>query len=614
MPDVFHKAVQDFRGCFSQLLITSITYKLIAFIVLTPLVGILFRTILAASGHDVLSDVDIVFFFLGPLGCCCLIVAVALWLAVLALEQASLLGILAAKFVNKSPTPLAAIWYAMTHAWPVFQVTTRVVAWGLVAAAPFLAVAGLVYYSLLTEFDINYYLQERPPVFRIAVGVGIVLAIGLGAVLLRLLTGWLYALPLVLLEGVLPSQSLKESTERAAGHRGLHLRWIVAWFGLIFLLSTISTVIVGFVGHILVPSSTNSLRVLTIAVGITMLVAALGGLIVNLLSTTLFATLYFTLYSEVGSKREALQLDRLQCAGEEFKIKITRPRLAAGLIIGFFVAVLLGAWSLQSIGLEDNVLVMAHRGSSKAAPENTMAAFRQAIEDGADWIEIDVQETADGEVVVFHDSDFMKLARNPLKIWDATVEDLRDIDVGSWFDPQFSDQRVPLLTEVLDLCKGKVGVNIELKYYGHDEQLEQRVAQIVDSRDMASEILVMSLKMDGVKKMKTIRPDWNVGLLMSVSAGNLKKVDADFLAVNARFATSSIVHQAHSQEKQVFVWTVNDAPTMSQMIGRGVDGLLTDKPALARSVLQQRSEMSAPERLLLELASVLGTQPQIAEQ
>ncbi len=90
--------------------------------------------------------------------------------------------------------------------------------------------------------------------------------------------------------------------------------------------------------------------------------------------------------------------------------------------------------------------IMAHRGASVAAPENTMAAFRQAIDDGADWIEIDVQETADGEVVVSHDSDFMKLSGNPLKIWDAKLDDLSDIDIGTWVDPKYSDERVPTLS------------------------------------------------------------------------------------------------------------------------------------------------------------------------
>jgi glycerophosphoryl diester phosphodiesterase len=157
-------------------------------------------------------------------------------------------------------------------------------------------------------------------------------------------------------------------------------------------------------------------------------------------------------------------------------------------------------------------------------------------------------------------------------------------------------------------------VNIELKYYGHDKQLEQRVADIVEAHDMASQIVAMSLSADGVRKMKALRPGWKVGLLMSVYAGDLKKVEADFLAVNAAFVSRRFVREAHRNGKQVYVWTVNDAPTMSTLIGRGVDGLITDKPALARSVLEQRAKMSAPERLLLELAGIFGVTPEFAEQ
>jgi glycerophosphoryl diester phosphodiesterase len=126
--------------------------------------------------------------------------------------------------------------------------------------------------------------------------------------------------------------------------------------------------------------------------------------------------------------------------------------------------------------------------------------------------------------------------------------------------------------------------------------------------------MAMSLKMDGVRKMKSIRPTWKVGRLMSVSAGNLKKIDADFLAVNAGFATRRLIRTAHRVGKEVYVWTVNDAATMSAMMGRGVDGLLTDRPALARSVLAQRAQMSTPERLLLELAGLLGMPREIGEQ
>jgi glycerophosphoryl diester phosphodiesterase len=207
----------------------------------------------------------------------------------------------------------------------------------------------------------------------------------------------------------------------------------------------------------------------------------------------------------------------------------------------------------------------------------------------------------------------MKLAGVDLKIWDATMADLEEIDIGSWFAPEFKDERVPTLETVLDECRGKTGVNIELKYYGHDKQLEERVADLVTEHGMESEVVVMSLKAEAVEKMKAIRPNWKVGLLMSVAAGGLENINADFLAVNANFVHRPLIRSAHRQGKEVHVWTVNDALTMSTMFGRGVDNLITDKPALARSVLQQRATLSAPERLLLELAGILGVTPEIGE-
>ena len=215
--------------------------------------------------------------------------------------------------------------------------------------------------------------------------------------------------------------------------------------------------------------------------------------------------------------------------------------------------------------------------------------------------------------MVFHDSDFMKLAGVELKIWDVTLAELKGIDIGSRFAPEFQGERVPTLADVLDECRGKVGVVIELKYYGHTQQLEQRVADIVESHGMVAEVIIMSLKIDAVRKMKSLRPEWTVGLLMSVAAGDLKDSGADFLAVNAKFANRRFVSSSHRKGRNVFVWTINDAPTMSTMIGRGVDGLITDKPALAKSVLAQRAQMSPLERLLLELAGIFGVSAEIGE-
>jgi glycerophosphoryl diester phosphodiesterase len=286
--------------------------------------------------------------------------------------------------------------------------------------------------------------------------------------------------------------------------------------------------------------------------------------------------------------------------------RVTGPRLALLLLVGLVIAVLMGAWLSNGVATRDEVAVIAHRGAAGKAPENTLASVRQAVEDGADWIEIDVQETADGEVVVIHDSDFMKLAGKDLKVWDAKLAEIDRIDVGSWFDPSFATERVPTLGDVLAAARGKAKVVIELKYYGYDQDLERRVVQIVEDAGMASAVAVMSLKYKGIQKIRALRPDWTIGLLSAKGVGDLTKLDADFLAVNQGMATPGFVRRAQAAGKQVFVWTIDDPVSMSRMISIGVDGIITDEPELARQVLAQRASLSSVERLLLHTAVLLG--------
>ena len=163
---------------------------------------------------------------------------------------------------------------------------------------------------------------------------------------------------------------------------------------------------------------------------------------------------------------------------------------------------------------------------------------------------------------------------------------------------------MPTLAEVLALCKDRIGVNIELKYYGHERRFEQSVAEIVEAAGMDDQVVVMSLSLDGIRAMRGVRPDWTLGLLSSVALGNLARLDVDFLALNGRAATRRLIRHAHAQGKQVYVWTINDAVGMHSMFGRGVDGVITDEPALAVSVLQQRAELEPSQRLLMQLADL----------
>ena len=319
-----------------------------------------------------------------------------------------------------------------------------------------------------------------------------------------------------------------------------------------------------------------------------------------------FAYLVMMLYQRNGPGFDAKLIQGTQEGGQRNAFNLTLPRIAMALVIGLVVSGLTGASLLSDIQTQDKFTIVAHRGAAGKAPENTLAAVQQAIEDKADWIEIDVQETADGKVVVIHDSDFMKLAGNEIKVWDATLAQMGDIDIGSWFDPSFSAERVPTLREVLETARGKAKVVIELKYYGHDQKLEQRVVDIVEAAGMIDETAIMSLKYDAVRKVRVLRPDWKIGLLSATAIGELSNLDTDFLAVATGMVSAGFVRRAHEAGKQVFVWTVNDPISMSSMMSLGVDGIITDEPDMARKVLADRAELSSVERLLIHTALLFG--------
>ncbi len=612
---LFHDCLHDLRVGWKDLCVTDLLYKIVAFALLTPLVGLLYRVLLGLSGRTVLADEDILHFLLGPVGWVTLIALSAISIAIIALEMAALMVIALGAKRDLRVRARAALFFAAPQSLDTINVAARIVIRVVLIALPFLAVGGLVYLWLLTEFDINFYLQEKPKAFWWAAALIGTILLAMAIVLLRMTISWVFALPLVLFEDVSPRDAMRISRERAAGHRPKIAGVIVAWLVIITVLSGLATALVGLLGRLIVPRATGSVPLLVLAVGGMLLLLGAVNLITTLMSNTTFAVVMVNLYRRIANPDEIDVQKMIPAATPKTAAvyQMSRWKIAAACLACASIAAIVGAVFAQSIQLEDHATITAHRGASADAPENSLAAVQRAIDDGTDWVEIDVQESKDGVVMVVHDSDLKKLGGSNLKIWEATAEQLRQVDIGSKFSPEFADQRVPTLEEVLKVCKGNVKLNIELKYYGHDEKLEQRVAELVEAHDMQDDIIIMSLKYDAVKKMKKLRPNWTVGLLTAVAIGDLTTQDqADFLAVSMDLATRKFIRAVHAADKKVFVWTVNQPISISSMAGRGVDSIITDKPALARRVLMDRKELSTIERLLIELAEVFGVERQAA--
>ncbi|MDX1381233.1 MAG: glycerophosphodiester phosphodiesterase family protein [Xanthomonadales bacterium] len=580
--------------------------------VLLPMTAALLRLAVSLSGEPALSDQDILFFVLSPGGFLAFVLLGSLFSIIVFLGHAAMLVVAVTVPGGKPATARQALLFLARRFAGLFELALRILLRVLLNLLPFALAAWLLYRLLLTEFDINYYLSTKPREWLLAIAGGGLLVAACAANLLRLFANWLLCLPLLLFSGCAPREALTQSRATLRGHRTAILGWLVAWLLAGTVLATAATGAVALAGNFVIPLAADTVDALLLALGLFSFLGFLLSFGVSLAASTWLSLFIVRVCNALGLQWTHRPADS---APDRARPLLANRRLVVlGLAGGFCVAVLLAWLLVQRLPFATDTRVMAHRGASGSAPENTLAAIRGAIDSGADWVEIDVQETADGRIAVIHDSDLKKIGGSPLTVAGATLAQLQQVDIGSWFHPRFADQRVPSLEEVLALCRDRIGVNIELKYYGREKQLEQRVVDIVEAAGMTGQVMFMSLSYAGIQALRRLRPGWKVGLLSSVAVGKLTGLDVDFLALNGRAASRTLIRQAHAHGKQVLVWTVNDPVAMASMIGRGVDGLITDEPSRAVAVLQQYRELEPAERLLIQLADAFDRPSLYREQ
>jgi glycerophosphoryl diester phosphodiesterase len=578
-------------------------YTLLGIMIFVPFLGFLGQLMLKLSGNEVLSDMQIAGFIFSPLGFVSFLIIFALLVTIIIFEQVSMQAVAVAKLKEEHITALSSIAFALKHIHKIFFFANRLILKLLIIMIPFLALAGLVAFFFITDHDINYYLSQKPPEFITVVGINAVIILFMSVVLVRKLLTWSLALPLMLFNDVSPADSFRKSEEKTKKHKKEIFIYFAKWATVSILVSMIVLGMINVIGDTLASNYFDKIKVLIFIIGLFAALLSLVNFFITIFTSGTFAALTVLLANKYGAslQSEGLNVKELASTWQVNKTKIAL--VFGGLLVASFI---LGSMFLDSSSKLQDVEVFAHRGAAGKAPENTMAAFKQAIADKTDWIELDVQESKDGVVVVIHDSDVMKLAGVSPKIWESTVAELQQIDIGSWFDPAFAGEKIPTFKEVLQEVKGKVKVLIELKYYGHDDALEQKVVDIVEEMGMSKDVAVMSLKPEQVKKIKALRPEWESGILLSKVVGDISKMDVDFLAVNLGMMHPSFIKKTHAVGKKLYVWTADDPITIFKMLTYGADGIITNEPEMARKVIEERKNLNPVERLILHVAVILG--------
>ncbi|ASO22159.1 glycerophosphoryl diester phosphodiesterase [Actinoalloteichus hoggarensis] len=281
-----------------------------------------------------------------------------------------------------------------------------------------------------------------------------------------------------------------------------------------------------------------------------------------------------------------------------------RPALVVSLLVAGLTAPIATAAAGEP-GRSDRPDVIAHRGSSGVAPENTLAAITTAREHRADSVEVDVQRTADGELVLLHDCTLERTTdveevfpdRESYALSDFTSDELARLDAGSWLSPEFAGEPIPTLREGIRALGPRTDLLLEVKVCAGEEDLGKAVADALREipgylpRAVATDSLVVqSFDHDETRAFHDELPEVSVGLLFGARPTDAELADAAGWAQQANprhtLTDQALVDQVHALGLDINVWTVNAESDMRAMIDLGVDGVITDYPQVLREVLR----------------------------
>lgn len=238
-------------------------------------------------------------------------------------------------------------------------------------------------------------------------------------------------------------------------------------------------------------------------------------------------------------------------------------------------------------------IIVAHRGASAYAPENTLASIKKAIAMGVDMVEIDVQLTKDKQIVLMHDLTVDRTTNGKGRVKDLLFDDIRKLDAGLWFSTEFAGEKIPTLEEVIETVKGKCKLLIEVKRVKtKNPEIEAKIIQLIDKYKAYNWCVVQSFETEVIKNIQAIDKSVECHKLVTMNLSVLP------LHLDSRIKTGTIykyktvqainpyfkmlnkrkVDKIHSRGQKIITWTVNEKEDMKRMIEMGVDGIITNYP------------------------------------
>lgn len=562
-------------------------FKLLSVFFFTPFFVHLFEFIMKARGYSYLTLENATAFFAHPLTILLLFFLLLLMMVYTMFDITTIIVILDYSYQKEKIKIMDAIRISLEKCKSMFRLQNITLAILILFLIPFLNVgisSSFISSIRLPEYIMEYILKNSTLLISVLL---------LTFFFLFLILKWLYAIHYYVLENVSFKEARKKSSHLSYKK---HLKdWgtllLVQFF---FFLIYVLFIGIGILGIFLFSNWLENIFVKSFLTTVISGFIAISFLIFTLLSTPIsYATITSLFYIRKNRKKEEILHLPIYLLKENQRTNKTLKKLFVSIVMVTFTIGVFFTYGLYKGEYDLNIEyirkidITAHRGSSINYPENTMSAFIGAKNLGADFIELDVQQTKDGSIVVMHDKNLKRVAKMDKNVWELTLDELKEVDVGSSFKEEFKGERIPTLKEVVLWAKeNDVLLNIELKPTGKEMEFEKSVIEILKSADYLENSYIASQVYSVLETTKKIEENIKTIYVASVFYGDFHAFPcADHFSLEASNITSSLVKSLHKEGKKIYAWTINSEDVMQKMIELKVDNIITDNIELAKNTI-----------------------------
>ncbi|QOT01093.1 glycerophosphodiester phosphodiesterase [Brevibacterium sp. JNUCC-42] len=577
--NLFKYAWKTLKYSFWNILLFEIMYRFLTIVVVLPFLSVVLKNLIHQSGYTYAANENLLYFFLTKYGILAIVLLMTFSVLIIFYEFAVLILLIYyagkrqrvhLRFVlRKALSPLQALF---TFSLPVFALY-------LLLLRPLMKLG--VSSTLLPTVAIPNFITGE--LFKME--YGIFLYVGVLLLVFCINIRCIFALPIIVLEEKSFWQAAKKSGEIVIRNVGriiiVALSTIVGLFLLFLSVDGVSALL-----YRLSTSTSNSY------------VAALGAIVYThliyifaiFLTPLMLSIMTWFYIGKVGEQEIRVMNDPHVCADEnpsfvkrhKYKLLISYMAIVSVVII----AVINFLYVFPAF--EHKPLTMGHRGSTEKGVENTLEAIQGAIDEHADYAEIDILQTKDKQLVVIHDTNLSRLAGIDKNVYEMTLAELREVTLQQG---RFSG-KISTLDEVIKFAKNKIKLNIEVKLHGHEQEKDviTSLLRILKENNFEQECIIQSLHDTVVYNVKKTNPSLQVGFVLFANRTGLKDLPGDFFVMEEYMVNKSVLKEAKALNKAVYVWTANSYDSIYTFLKMGVDGVITDYPGYVHEAIWQITE------------------------